>query len=53
MDNDFPTRMAGQALMPYVNPGQGCANKPERYPAQPKGGMSHGPQLMESYVSRK
>tara|TARA_Y100000289_G_scaffold48672_1_gene49183 strand:+ start:165 stop:326 length:162 start_codon:yes stop_codon:yes gene_type:complete len=53
MDNDFPTRMAGQALMPYVNPGQGCAKKPERYPAQPKGGMSHGPQLIESYVSRK
>ena len=53
MDNDFPTRMAGQALMPDVNTGQGCAKKPEQYPAKPQGGMSHGPQLMESYVSRK
>ena len=35
-------RMAGQALKPYVNTGQGCAKKPEKYPAKPQGGMSHG-----------
>ena len=28
--------------------GQGCAKRPEKYPAKPQGGMSHGPQLMES-----
>jgi len=50
MDNDFPTRMAGQALRSYVNPGEGCAKKPDRYPAKPKGGMSHGPKLLQSYV---
>ena len=42
MDNDFPTRMAGQMLRPYVNSGQGCAKKPETYPARPKPTMSHG-----------
>ena len=42
MDNDFPTRMAGQVLRPMVNTGKGCAKKPETYPAQPRGGMSHG-----------
>ena len=37
--------------MPYVNPGQGCAKRPEKYPAKPaQGGMSHGPQLIKSYV---
>ena len=50
MDTDFPMRMAGQALRPYVNPGQGCAKKPEQYPAKPQGGMSHGPPLIKSYV---
>ena len=36
-------RMAGQAWFPPANQmGQGCAKKPEQYPAQPKGGMSHG-----------
>ena len=43
-------RMAGQALRPYVDPGQGCAKKPEKYQAQPQGGMSHGPALIKSYV---
>ena len=50
MDSDFLMRMAGQALRPYVNPGQGCAKKPETYPAKPQGGMSHGPTLLKSYV---
>jgi hypothetical protein len=51
MDNDFPTRMAGQALQPMVNTGEGCAKKPETYPAKPRGGMSHGPQLLgQKYV---
>ena len=50
MDSDFPMRMAGQALRPYVNPGQGCAKKPETYPAKPQGGMSHGPTVLKSYV---
>ena len=36
-------RMAGQVWFPPANQmGQGCAKKPEQYPAQPKGGMSHG-----------
>ena len=36
-------RMAGQAFLPPANQqGEGCAKKPERYPAQPKQGMSHG-----------
>ena len=39
-------RMAGQALRPMVNTGEGCATKPETYPAKPKGGMSHGPTLL-------
>jgi hypothetical protein len=38
--------MAGQALKPSVNTGMGCATKPESYPAKPKGGMSHGPELL-------
>jgi hypothetical protein len=46
MDNDFPTRMAGQTLQPYVNTGEGCAKMPAKYPAQPRGGMSHGPALL-------
>ena len=50
MDNDFPTRMAGQALLPMVNTGKGCAKKPERYPAKPNGGVSHGPSIIKSYV---
>ena len=50
MDNDFPTRMAGQALRPMVNTGEGCAKKPERYPAKPNGGVSHGPPIIKSYV---
>ena len=40
------TRMAGEALKPKVNTGKGCATKPEKYPAQPKGGVSHGPKLI-------
>ena len=44
-------RMAGQALKPMVNTGEGCATKPETYPAKPKGGMSHGPKLLgQTYV---
>jgi hypothetical protein len=43
-------RMAGQALQPYVNTGKGCSTKPEKYPPKPKGGTSHGPKLMQSYV---
>lgn len=39
-------RMAGQALKPKVNSGEGCATKPEKYPAKPKGGSSHGPKLL-------
>ncbi len=39
-------RMAGQALMPMVNSGEGCATKPETYPVKPKGGSSHGPKLL-------
>ena len=36
-------RMAGKALEPYVNTGQGCAKEPEKYPAgQPKSALSHG-----------
>ena len=50
MDSDFPMRMAGEALRPYVNTGQGCGKKPEEYPAKPKGGMSHGPPLVENYT---
>ncbi len=46
MDNDSPTRMAGQALRPMVNTGQGCAKKPEKFPAKPQGGISHGPKLL-------
>jgi len=46
VDNDFPTRMAGQALQPYVNTGEGCAKMPAKYPAKPRGGMSHGPALL-------
>ena len=44
-------RMAGQALKPMVNTGEGCATKPETFPAKPKGGLSHGPQLLgQKYV---
>ena len=43
-------RMAGQALQPYVNTGEGCAKTPEKYPPKPQGGMSHGPELLASYV---
>ena len=43
-------RMAGQMLQPLVNTGEGCAKKPEKYPAKPKGGYSHGPMLIKSYV---
>jgi hypothetical protein len=44
-------RMAGQALKPMVNTGEGCASKPETYPAKPRGGTSHGPQLLgQKYV---
>ncbi len=43
--------MAGQALQPYVNTGQGCAKRPEKYPAKPAGGYSHGPELGKSYVN--
>ena len=50
MDSDFPMRMAGQALRPYVNPGQGCAKRLKNIRQNPKGGMSHGPQLIKSYV---
>jgi len=50
MDNDFPTRMAGQALMSYMGSGEGCAQKPEKYPPKPRGGMSHGPELIKSYM---
>ena len=40
-------RMAGQVWLPPANQmGQGCATKPEIFPAQPRGGMSHGPKLM-------
>lgn len=39
-------RMAADFLPPYVNPGQGCAKKPEEYPAKPRGGFSHGPKLL-------
>lgn len=39
-------RMAGAFLRPQVNTGQGCAKKPEEYPAKPRGGFSHGPQLL-------
>lgn len=39
-------RMAGQALRPMVNTGEGCATKPESYPAKPRGGVSHGPELL-------
>ena len=36
-------RMAGQVWFPPANQmGQGCAKKPEQYPAKPQGGMSHG-----------
>ena len=36
-------RMAGQVWFPPANQmGEGCQS-PEKYPAQPKGGMSHGP----------
>ena len=40
-------RMAGQVWFPPANQmGEGCAKSPEKYPAQPKGGMSHGPKLL-------
>lgn len=43
MDNDFPTRMAGQVWFPPANQiGEGCSKRPEQYPAQPKPSMSHG-----------
>ena len=42
-------RMAGQVWLPkaddYLKSG-GCASKPEEYPAQPRGGWSHGPSLI-------
>ena len=41
-------RMAGQALRPYVDPGQGCAKKPEQYPAQPQ-----GPELCRYHFEKK
>ena len=44
-------RMAGQALKPMVDTGDGCTTKPETYPAKPKGGISHGlPLLGQKYV---
>lgn len=44
-------RMAGQALKPMVDTGEGCAEKPKKYPAKPKGGVSHGPELLgQTYV---
>ena len=46
-------RMAGQALRSYVNTGQGCAKGPEKYPAKPQGGMSHGPPLVDNYTGRR
>ena len=40
-------RKAGEVWFPPANQmGQGCAKQPEKYPAQPKGGMSHGPKLL-------
>ena len=40
-------RMAGQAWFPPANKqGEGCATKPETYPAKPRGGVSHGPELL-------
>ena len=40
-------RMAGQAWFPPANQqGEGCAKKPETYPAKPRGGISHGPELL-------
>ena len=45
-------RMAGQVWFPPANQmGEGCAKQPETYPAKPRGGMSHGPQLLgQKYV---
>ena len=42
-------RMAGspQFLKTLVNTGEGCATKPEQYPAKSKGGFSHGPALKQ------
>ena len=45
-------RMAGEVWFPPANQqGEGCAKQPETYPAQRKGGMSHGPELLgQRYV---
>lgn len=45
-------RMAGssQFLKTLVNTGEGCATKPEQYPAKPNGGFSHGPPLKQRQV---
>ena len=45
-------RMAGQVWFPPANQmGEGCATKPPAYPPQPRGGMSHGPELLgQKYV---
>ena len=55
MDNDFPTRMAGQALccLTWVNQEKVIAKKPEKYPAKPRGGMSHGPKLIKAMSNKK
>lgn len=44
--------MAGspQALKVLVNTGDGCAKRPEQYPAKPNGGFSHGPPLKKKYT---
>ena len=46
-------RMAGQVWLPPANQmGQGCATKPEDYPAPVKKSMSHGnPRTMLSLLN--
>ena len=40
-------RLAGKIWLPPANQmGEGCATEPQKYPAKPKGGMSHGPKLL-------
>ena len=45
-------RMAGAVWFPPANQmGEGCATKPPAYPPRPRGGMSHGPELLgQKYV---
>lgn len=44
-------RMAGEVWFPAkVDSGQGCAKTPEKYPAKPQGGFSHGPKLLNERV---